>query len=109
VPVTVRFSNFTGLTELPDNDPQSNPRGMAIRFQAPGGPATDIVADSYNGFPTSTVEELAAFLRALAASGPTTPDPKPIAKFLEGHPAAARFAPLRNRRRPASRPKAFTV
>jgi catalase len=92
LPVTLRFSNFAGLPELPDNDPQSNPRGMSIRFQAPGGATTDIVAHSYNGFPTSTVEELTAFLRALAASGPTTPDPKPIAKFLESHPAAARFA-----------------
>ncbi len=87
-----RFSNFTGLPELPDNDPQSNPRGMAIRFQAPSGATTDIVAHSYNGFPTATVEELTAFLRALAASGPTTPDPKPITKFLASHPAAARFA-----------------
>lgn len=84
VPVTVRFSNFTGLPELPDNDPQSNPRGMAIRFQASGAAATtDLVAHSYNGFPTSTVEELSEFLRTLAASGPTAPDPKPIAKFLE--------------------------
>lgn len=83
MPVTVRFSNFTGLPQLPDNDPQSNPRGMAIRLYAPGGAATtDLVAHSYNGFPTSTVEELTAFLRALAVSGPGTPDPKPIAKFL---------------------------
>ena len=106
----MRFSNFTGLPELPDNDPQSNPRGMAIRFQAPGGTATtDIVAHSYNGFPTSTVEELSAFLRALAASGPTTPDPKPIAKFLESHPAAAKFAQAPKPAPPASRPKAFTA
>ena len=109
VPVTVRFSNFTGLPELPDNDPQSNPRGMSIRFQAPGGATTDIVAHSYNGFPTSTVEELTAFLRALAASCPTTPDPKPIAKFLESHPAAAKFAQAPKPAPPASRPKAFTA
>jgi catalase len=92
VPVTVRFSNFTGLPELPGNDPQSNPRGMAIRFQAPGRAWTDLVAHSYNGFPTSTVEELAAFSQGAGSQRSTTPDPEPIAKFLEGHPAAARFA-----------------
>src|SRR5216117_978026 len=32
-PVTVRYSNSTGLQNIPDNDPaRSGPRGMAIRF-----------------------------------------------------------------------------
>src|SRR5216683_1325323 len=30
-PVTVRFSNSTGLPLVPDNDPNANPRGLAIR------------------------------------------------------------------------------
>src|SRR2546427_11096002 len=34
-PVTVRFSNATGLPWIPDNDPNSNPRVLAIRFHLP--------------------------------------------------------------------------
>src|SRR5690348_17995205 len=32
-PVTVRFSNSTGVPQLPDNDANADPRGLAIRFQ----------------------------------------------------------------------------
>jgi catalase len=31
-PITLRFSNSTGLPSIPDNAPDSNPRGLAIRF-----------------------------------------------------------------------------
>lgn len=31
-PVTVRFSNSTGLPSLPDTAPKASPRGLAIRF-----------------------------------------------------------------------------
>src|SRR5450756_181518 len=31
-PVTIRFSNSTGLPLVPDNDPNANPRGLAVRF-----------------------------------------------------------------------------
>src|SRR5678815_2751253 len=31
-PVTVRFSDGTGVPLIPDNDPNADPRGMAIRF-----------------------------------------------------------------------------
>jgi catalase len=34
-PVTVRFSNSTGLPTLPDNAPDANPRGLAVRFTWP--------------------------------------------------------------------------
>ena len=37
-PVTVRFSNSTGLPLIPDNDPNANPRGCAIRLSS-GRPA----------------------------------------------------------------------
>src|SRR5215469_8712227 len=42
VPVVVRFSHGTGLPQIPDGDPHSNPKGMAIAFKLPGG-VTDIV------------------------------------------------------------------
>src|SRR5215831_9142672 len=31
-PVNARFSNSTGLPEIPDSAPEANPRGLAIRF-----------------------------------------------------------------------------
>jgi hypothetical protein len=43
-PVTVRFSNSTGLPLLPDNDPNANPRGLAIRFSLAEHVHTDIVS-----------------------------------------------------------------
>src|SRR5438309_2090113 len=33
VPVIARFSNATGLPQIPDGDPNSNPKGMSIRFK----------------------------------------------------------------------------
>ena len=53
-PVTVRFSNSTGVPLIPDNDPNANPRGMAIRFNLAEHVHTDIVSHSTDGFPTHT-------------------------------------------------------
>lgn len=92
VPITVRFSDFTGIPTIPDNDPNASPRGMAVRFHLSNGAFTDIVAHSYNGFPVGTAEEFLEFLRALAASGPDSPKPNAIAEFLSSHPRAKEFA-----------------
>ena len=53
-PVTVRFSNSTGIPVVPDNDPHSDPRGLAIRFHLAERVHTDIVSHSTDGFPTHT-------------------------------------------------------
>jgi catalase len=90
-PVTVRFSNSTGLPLLPDNDPKANPRGLAIRFYLAERVHTDIIGHSTDGFPTRTGEEFLDFLRAAAASDPSKPSPTPIEKFLGTHPAALAF------------------
>lgn len=90
-PVSVRFSNSTGLPEIKDNAPEANPRGMAIRFNLAEHVHTDIVSHSTDGFPTRDGYEFLEFLRAAAASGPDAPSPKPIEKFLGAHPAALRF------------------
>ena len=50
-PVTVRFSDFSGVPSVPDGDPTASPRGMAIRFHLPSGVSTDLIAQSYKGFP----------------------------------------------------------
>jgi len=90
-PVTVRFSNSTGLPDLPDNAPEANPRGLAIRFNLAEHVHTDIVSHSTDGFPTRDGKEFLEFLQAAAASGPDVPSPKPIEKFLGAHPAALAF------------------
>jgi len=88
VPVTVRFSDGSGLPTIPDNNPNASPHGMAIRFALPGGAYTDIVANSHNGFFIGNGNDFLAFLKAIAATNETSPHPSPIEKFLGSHPAA---------------------
>lgn len=91
-PVTVRFSDATGVPTIPDNDPaKSGPRGIAIRFHLAEHVHTDIIGHSTNGFPVRTAEEFLEFLRAAAASGPDAPKPTPIEKFVGAHPTALKF------------------
>jgi catalase len=90
-PVTVRFSNSTGLPLIPDSAPDANPRGLAIRFHLAEHVHTDIVSHSTDGFPTRDGAEFLEFLRAAAASGPDAPSPKPVEMFLGSHPAALAF------------------
>jgi catalase len=82
-PVTVRFSNGTGLPLIPDNAPDANPRGLAIRFHLADHVHTDIVSHSTDGFPTRTGQEFLDFLQAAAAGDPSA--------FLAAHPAALAF------------------
>jgi catalase len=90
-PVTVRFSDSTGLSMIPDNDPNANPRGLAIRFHLADRVHTDIIAHSTDGFPTRTGQEFLEFLRAIAASAGSTSSPTPVEAFLGSHPAALAF------------------
>ena len=91
-PVIGRFSDSTGIPNVPDNDPNlSGPRGFAIRFQLGEHQHTDIVAHSTDGFPVRTANEFVEFLRAVHASGPEVPSPKPIEQFLGSHPKALAF------------------
>jgi len=90
-PVTVRFSSSTGLPQIPDNDPNANPRGLAIRFHLAEHEHTDIVSHSTDGFPTRTGQEFLEFLRAAASSDPSKPSPSPIEVFLSSHPKALAF------------------
>jgi catalase len=89
-PVTVRYSNSTGLPAIPDNDPaRSSPRGMAIRFHLAEHAHTDIVAHSTNGFPVRTGEEFLEFIRAATAFAAGRPEA--LGSFLAAHPNAKRF------------------
>jgi catalase len=91
VPVTVRFSNATGVPVIPDGDPNSNPKGMAVRFKLPEGKVTDIVANGQNGFPAGTPADFVGFLGSFLATRPDSPKPTPFEQFLATHPNTARF------------------
>jgi catalase len=90
-PVSVRFSNSTGIPMIPDNKPEADPRGLAIRFHFADHVHTDIVSHSTDGFPTHTGAEFLEFLRAASTSGPDAPHPTPMEAFLGSHPAALAF------------------
>jgi catalase len=90
-PVTVRFSNSTGVPIIPDNDPNAGPRGMAIRFHLGEHKHTDIVSHSTDGFPTHTGAEFLEFLQAIAASSSATSHPTPVEAYVGTHPAALAF------------------
>lgn len=98
--VVVRFSDFTGLPDIPDNSAGANPRGLAIRFTLPDGTSTDIVGHSFNGFPTASSDEFRDLLLAIAASGPAAAKPSALDQFLGAHPIAKTF--LTTQKTPAS-------
>jgi catalase len=93
-PVTVRFSNATGLPAIPDGDPNANPRGMAIRFHLAERVHTDIISHSADGFPTRTGQEFLELLKAAAASANSGQSPSPVEQFLAAHPKAAAFVQM---------------
>jgi catalase len=87
VPVTVRFSDSTGLPTLPDGAPNANPHGMAVKFQPAGAATVDVVTNSLPFFPVATGEDFLALLQANSLSGPTAPKPTPAEKFIATHPS----------------------
>ena len=90
-PLTIRFSSSTGLPTIPDTDPTSNPRGIAIRFQLGEHKHTDIIAHSTPFFPTRTGEEFLAFLKAAMAPTEEGAKESPVQVFLKNHPATLAF------------------
>jgi catalase len=92
VPVIVRFSDPSGVPNIPDGDPHASPHGIAIRFDLPGGANADMVCLSADRFPVSTPEDFLAMLQAIAASGKDAAKPTPIEKFFGAHPLAAKWA-----------------
>ena len=87
VPVTVRFSDATGLPTIPDGDPNANPHGMAVRFTLPDGSEMDIVANSLAFFPVATGEDFLGLLQAVAVSGRDAAKPTPLEQFVGSHPS----------------------
>jgi catalase len=87
IPVTVRFSDPTGIPNLPDGAALANPHGMAIKYHLPDGSDTDMVIVSYKFFPVATGEEFRDLLLAAAASPPDAAKPTKLDQFVASHPA----------------------
>jgi catalase len=94
VPVTVRFSDATGIPNLADGAPDANPHGLAIKFKLPDGSEMDVVVNTLKFFPVATGEEFLELLTAASQSGPGAPRPTPIERFGEAHPAAKAAAAM---------------
>src|SRR5215469_10318105 len=93
IPTTVRFSNSTGIPNVPDGGGAANPHGMAIKFHLPDGSDTDMVINSLKFFPVATGEDFRDLLLALAASPPDASKPTKFEQFAASHPSVpAAFA-----------------
>ena len=93
IPVTVRFSDATGIPNIPDGSANANPHGMAIKFHLPNGADTDMVINSLKFFPVATGEDFRDLLLALAESPPDAPKPTKFQQFAASHPSVpAAFA-----------------
>lgn len=103
LPVFVRFSNSTGLPQLPDNDPSANPRGFALRFFLAEHRHTDIVGHSIDSFPNCNGAEFLEFLKASIES-PAGSKPTALDKFLAAHPETVSFIEA-----PKPTPKSFAT
>lgn len=86
IPVTVRFSDSTGVPNLPDGSDDANPHGMAVKFHLPDGSDMDIVINSLKFFPVSTSEEFRDLLVAIAQSPPDAAKPTKFQQFVASHP-----------------------
>ena len=89
--VLLRFSDFTGIPNIPDNNPAANPRGLGIKFIMPDNTTMDIISHSFNGFPTATSDQFRELLLAIGASSPGETKPTALDKFLVSHPIAKTF------------------
>jgi catalase len=86
IPVTIRFSDATGIPDVPDGSPLAIPQGMAIKYHLPDGSETDMVLNALKFFPVSTGEEFRDLLLAIAATTPDAPKPTEFEKFVAAHP-----------------------
>ncbi|MCJ2052573.1 catalase family peroxidase [Methylobacterium sp. J-070] len=89
VPVTVRFSDATGIPTIPDGAANANPHGLSLKFKLGDGSEMDVVTNALKYFPVATGEEFRDLLKAVAASGPDAAHPTALERFASAHPAAA--------------------
>jgi catalase len=93
IPVTVRFSDSTGLPNLADGSAAAVPHGMSLKFHLPDGSDTDMVLNALKFFPVSTGADFRDLLLALAASPADAAKPTEFDEFVASHPTVpAAFA-----------------
>jgi catalase len=93
IPVSVRFSDSTGIPNLPDGAGPANPHGMAIKYHLPDGSDVDMVINALKFFPVANGEDFRDLLLAAAASPPDAAKPTKFDEFVAKHPKApAAFA-----------------
>jgi catalase len=86
IPVTVRFSDSTGIPNVPDGSRSANPHGMAIKYHLPDGSDTDMVINSLKFFPVSSGADFRDLLLALAESPANAAKPTTFDQFVASHP-----------------------
>jgi catalase len=89
VPVTIRFSDATGVPTIPDGSKNANPHGMSLKFKLADGSDMDVVLNALKYFPVATGEAFRDLLQAVADSGPDAAHPTALERFTQTHPAAA--------------------
>ncbi|MHC2108888.1 catalase family peroxidase [Methylobacterium sp. CM6246] len=89
VPVTIRFSDATGVPTIPDGSANANPHGLSLKFKLSDGSDMDVVTNSLAYFPVATGEEFRDLLKAVSESGPDAKKPTALERFVATHPAAA--------------------
>lgn len=87
LPVTVRFSDASGLPDVRDAAIVANPHGIAIKFHLPNGVDSDIVANSLKFFTVATPEDFRDLQLAAATSPPRGPRSPQFEAFLKNHPS----------------------
>ena len=88
VRAVIRFSDPTGIPEIPDNLPDATPKGMAVKFYLADKSETDMALISSKNFPTATTADFRDLLLAVAGSPKDAAHPNKIETFLGSHPAA---------------------
>jgi catalase len=88
IPVTIRFSDFTGVPNIPDGS--AKPHGMAIKFHLPDGSETNMLFNTLKFFPVSTSADFRDMILAIAASPPDAAKPTKFDEFVAAHPAVPR-------------------
>ncbi len=90
IPVTVRFSDATGVPNVPDGSNDALPHGLAIKYHLPDGSETDMILVGIRFFPVASSEDFQDFMLALAASPADAPKPTKFDQFMAAHPVAAK-------------------
>jgi catalase len=87
IPFTGRFSDASGVPNIPDGAPNANPHGIAIKFHLPDGSDADIIINALKFFPVSNAVDFRDLFLAIVASPKDAPKPTKLEQFVAAHPS----------------------